>query len=96
MRRGTVTVSDPHERIALPTPQICQRATAVLSALVVVGTLLFAPASAGAAERTPIVVGIPPETTFFGRGWGHGVGMSQHGAPGRALAGQSASEILAH
>jgi len=34
--------------------------------------------------------------TFYGRGWGHGVGMSQAGADGRALAGQSAAPILAH
>jgi stage II sporulation protein D len=34
--------------------------------------------------------------TFYGRGYGHGVGMSQHGARGRALAGQTAAEILAH
>ncbi len=34
--------------------------------------------------------------TFHGRGYGHGVGMSQHGARGRALAGQTAEEILAH
>jgi len=34
--------------------------------------------------------------TFFGRGWGHGVGLSQHGARGRALAGQGAAAILAH
>jgi SpoIID/LytB domain protein len=34
--------------------------------------------------------------TFFGRGYGHGVGMSQYGARGRALAGQSATTILAH
>jgi SpoIID/LytB domain protein len=33
---------------------------------------------------------------FFGRGYGHGVGMSQYGARGRALAGQSAATILAH
>jgi stage II sporulation protein D len=31
---------------------------------------------------------------FFGRGNGHGVGMSQWGARGRALAGQSAGDIL--
>ncbi len=43
-----------------------------------------------------IVVGTPPATTFFGRGWGHGVGMSQYGARGRAIAGQTAAEILAH
>jgi SpoIID/LytB domain protein len=42
--------------------------------------------------------GVPglPDLTFFGRGYGHGVGMSQYGARGRALAGQLAPEILAH
>jgi stage II sporulation protein D len=34
--------------------------------------------------------------TFYGRGAGHGVGMSQYGARGRALAGQDAATILAH
>ncbi|MFL5675884.1 MAG: SpoIID/LytB domain-containing protein [Chloroflexota bacterium] len=34
--------------------------------------------------------------TFFGRGYGHGVGMSQYGARGRAVAGQDAATILAH
>lgn len=34
--------------------------------------------------------------TFYGRGSGHGVGMSQYGARGRALAGQDAATILAH
>jgi SpoIID/LytB domain protein len=37
-----------------------------------------------------------PDVTFFGRGYGHGVGMSQYGARGRALAGQLAPAILAH
>lgn len=32
--------------------------------------------------------------TFSGRGWGHGVGMSQYGARGRAAAGHSYSQIL--
>lgn len=40
--------------------------------------------------------GLPSELTFYGRGYGHGVGMSQYGARGRALAGQLAPEILAH
>jgi stage II sporulation protein D len=31
-----------------------------------------------------------------GRGWGHGVGMSQYGAQGRALAGWRYGRILAH
>jgi stage II sporulation protein D len=34
--------------------------------------------------------------TFYGRGSGHGVGLSQYGARGRALAGQDAATILAH
>ena len=34
--------------------------------------------------------------TFYGRGYGHGVGMSQYGALGRAQEGQSAATILAH
>jgi stage II sporulation protein D len=32
--------------------------------------------------------------TFFGRGWGHGVGMCQVGAYGMALAGATYEEIL--
>ena len=34
--------------------------------------------------------------TFVGRGWGHGVGMSQHGARGMAEAGYTFDEILKH
>jgi SpoIID/LytB domain protein len=36
-----------------------------------------------------------PSITFDGAGWGHGVGMSQYGAYGRALDGQTHEEILA-
>ncbi len=39
---------------------------------------------------------VPTTITFYGRGYGHGVGMSQYGARGRALAGQAAGTILAH
>jgi stage II sporulation protein D len=39
---------------------------------------------------------LPQSVTFFGRGWGHGVGLSQYGAHGRALDGQPAATILAH
>ncbi|MFL5650845.1 MAG: SpoIID/LytB domain-containing protein [Chloroflexota bacterium] len=42
----------------------------------------------------PTVLG--STVTFFGRGYGHGVGMSQYGARGRALAGEDAATILAH
>jgi stage II sporulation protein D len=34
--------------------------------------------------------------TFYGRGWGHGVGLCQTGAFGMALAGRTYREILAH
>jgi stage II sporulation protein D len=42
--------------------------------------------------------GVPglPDLTFYGRGYGHGVGMSQYGARGRVLAGHLAPAILAH
>ena len=36
------------------------------------------------------------QIVFKGCGWGHGVGLCQEGAQGRALAGQSASQILQH
>lgn len=34
--------------------------------------------------------------TITGGGWGHGIGMSQYGAYGRAKAGRSATQILEH
>lgn len=36
-----------------------------------------------------------PVFTFYGRGWGHGVGLCQTGAFGMALSGKSYAEILA-
>jgi SpoIID/LytB domain protein len=45
---------------------------------------------------TPNPVRLPATITFYGRGYGHGVGLSQYGAQGRALDGQSAETILAH
>lgn len=51
--------------------------------------------SSGVTATTPGVTILGASTTFFGRGYGHGVGLSQYGARGRALAGQSATEILA-
>lgn len=40
--------------------------------------------------------GRPAEFVFHGGGWGHGVGLCQHGAAGRALAGQDYLRILRH
>jgi peptidoglycan hydrolase-like amidase len=37
-----------------------------------------------------------PTIRFYGGGWGHGIGMSQYGAYGRAVAGHSYEQILAH
>jgi stage II sporulation protein D len=64
-----------------------------LLAAVLVGsaTLVAAPTDV-AADGTAL----PASVTFHGRGYGHGVGMSQYGARGRALAGQLAPQILAH
>jgi stage II sporulation protein D len=47
---------------------------------------------AAGATQTPL----GETVTFYGRGYGHGVGMSQYGARGRALAGEDAATILAH
>ena len=54
------------------------------------------------ATPAPTPVPIPAGATalgasvaFRGNGYGHGVGMSQYGARGRALAGQTAATILA-
>jgi stage II sporulation protein D len=40
--------------------------------------------------------GLPASFAITGRGYGHGVGLSQYGARGRALDGQTAEQILAH
>lgn len=45
-----------------------------------------------------VVLGKAPDRTwvFFGRGWGHGVGMCQTGAYGMALEGATYDQILKH
>jgi stage II sporulation protein D len=55
-------------------------------------------ALAEAPQPAPVIVAtpLPDLVTFYGRGLGHGVGLSQYGARGRALAGQDAPTILAH
>ena len=63
---------------------------AFLASLVLVATT----ASASSSQ----LASTPGEALFVvsGRGWGHGVGMSQYGAYGMANAGYSHDEILAH
>jgi stage II sporulation protein D len=53
------------------------------------------PAPSRITPVNPIPI-TPGSVTFYGRGYGHGLGMSQYGARGRALAGQTAPTILAH
>jgi stage II sporulation protein D len=52
----------------------------------------------GVASAQEPVPAAPGEALFVvsGRGWGHGVGMSQYGAYGQANAGRSYDEILAY
>ena len=51
-------------------------------------------ASPDAIAAAPAFLG--DTVTFYGRGYGHGVGMSQYGARGRAFAAEDAATILAH
>ena len=56
------------------------------------------PASSTTGGSTPTTgaTTLGDTVTFYGRGYGHGVGMSQYGARGRAQAGEDAATILAH
>ncbi len=45
---------------------------------------------------TGYVYKLPPRFIFYGRGFGHGVGMSQWGAQGMALKGSNYEQILKH
>ena len=63
------------------------------------GLALALAASAPAGPRAPAPVLAPVTATTFvasGRGWGHGVGMSQYGALGFANDGWTYDRILAH
>lgn len=64
-------------------------AGAVIGGLVVVPSATPAGAAAARAE-------IPASFALKGSGWGHGVGMSQYGAYGMALAKYTATEIVQH
>ena len=66
---------------------------ALVAAIVLVLTVTVA--SASGQQTPPSSYG---EAVFLvsGRGYGHGVGMSQYGAYGQALAGRTYDQILAH
>jgi stage II sporulation protein D len=52
--------------------------------------------SAFVVEKQDIVDGIPQRFTFYGAGWGHGVGLCQIGAAVMAARGHLFDEILLH
>jgi len=64
------------------------------------------PSQTGSAKKGPLPQTVPSSTytvsqkgstvIFTGRGWGHGVGMSQYGANYMAAAGSSGTQILKH
>ena len=64
------------------------RRTLVLATILAVAGGIFV-----TANRRPAVAG-PSSYTFFGGGFGHGVGMSQYGAQGMALRGVGYGDIL--
>ena len=49
--------------------------------------------SASLAAPLPALA-VSPTFSVTGKGWGHGIGMSQYGAKGYALAGKSCDEII--
>jgi stage II sporulation protein D len=83
---GPPPPSSRHGRVRRPLVALAAIGVLALSALT--PALRFSTVSADGAPGLP-------DMTFFGRGYGHGVGMSQYGARGRALAGQLAPAILA-
>lgn len=79
-------------------PRLARLVAGVLAGVLVV---VVAPSVSGVpgvsgAARAGTPTSVPATVTFHGRGYGHGVGLSQYGARGRALAGQTAAAILAH
>ena len=79
----------------LSTPRVrLGRLARLAAAMLLAASALGSAPTVAAAKERPLPP--PPDLTFYGRGWGHGVGMSQYGARGRALAGQTTAQILAH
>jgi SpoIID/LytB domain protein len=73
-------------------PRVTALPGVLLAALVAAGAVTAAaPGPVDAAS-----VAVPATVTFSGRGYGHGVGMNQYGARGRALYGQTARQFLPH
>jgi stage II sporulation protein D len=85
--------------VASPSVATLPSPSPVASATTASASVPPTPRALPSPSRIPPVSPIPVQPgalTFFGRGYGHGLGMSQYGARGRALAGQTAPTILAH
>ncbi len=78
---------------AIPKIGVVRMIRPALIVLAMVATLVV-PAGVAGAQGVDETSG--PSITFSGGGYGHGVGMSQYGARGRADAGQTYQQILAH
>ena len=102
-----LAVESPRTRAARVLPALLVASLAFLLAVAPAAAVEGAPAaespspsvspSPSATPSPPALTGgLPASFAITGRGYGHGVGLSQYGARGRALAGQTAEHILAH
>src|SRR6187551_3623730 len=92
-------VESPMTRAVRVLPALLVTTLAFLLAVAPASAVEGAPAaeSASATPSPPATTGgLPASFAITGRGYGHGVGLSQYGARGRALGGQKAEQILAH
>ena len=64
--------------------------------LAATAVLIAVTASSASGQQAPAPAYGEAVFVVSGRGWGHGVGMSQYGAYGQALAGRTYDQILAH
>ncbi|MCS5692151.1 SpoIID/LytB domain-containing protein [Cyanobium sp. FGCU-6] len=101
---GALELSGPELRQRLGLRSTMASFQFLPTAAPVVGVPLFAPAAAGSIQGAVGAAGrnddppavAAPSLLVSGRGFGHGVGMSQWGAYGLALKGQGHRQILSH
>jgi len=68
----------------------------VRALLLAISIALVVAVGSADGQQTPSAAYGEAVFVVSGRGWGHGVGMSQYGAYGQALAGRTYDQILAH
>src|SRR5699024_10685861 len=84
--------SSPHEPAEAAMRSVRQLLSSGLVAVLALGLLIGLPSQAAAAEHHPRPASGSWEVQ--GRGWGHGIGMSQWGAQGAATQGLGHRKIL--